>query len=77
MPKLWGDEKLGNHTKKILNYYWSLWKIKWWQFWKKEDSPEQTFLYLLGLFDRPMGLLEKKHLIDNAVVVGLGVHQLF
>ena len=57
LPKLWEEEKLGNHTQKILQYYGNVWQ---------ENSPEQTFLYLLGLFDRPMGLLEKEHLIDYA-----------
>ncbi len=66
LPKLWEEKELGNHTKRILDFYAKLWKKKWWQFWKTEESPEQTFLYLLGLFDRPMGLLEKEHLIKNA-----------
>ncbi len=57
LPNLWEEEKLGNHTKKILQYYWNLWN---------DETPEKALLCLLGLFDRPMGLLEKEHLIKNA-----------
>ncbi len=57
LPNLWEEEKLGNHTYKILQYYWNLWN---------DETPEKALLCLLGLFDRPMGLLEKEHLIDNA-----------
>ncbi len=59
LPKLWEEEKLGNHTYKILHYYWNLWN---------DETPEKALLCLLGLFDRPMGLLEKEHLIDNAEI---------
>jgi tetratricopeptide (TPR) repeat protein len=68
LPKLWKEKKLGNHTQRILQYYWNLWKRKWWQFWIKEETPEQAFLCLLGLFDRPMGLLEKELLIEQAEI---------
>jgi len=56
LPNLWEEEKLGNHTQKILQYYWNLWN---------DETPEKALLCLLGLFDRPMGLLEKEHLIGN------------
>jgi tetratricopeptide (TPR) repeat protein len=59
LPKLWEEEKLGNHTQRILQYYWDLWN---------DETPEKAFLCLLGLFDRPMGLLEKELLIEQAEI---------
>jgi len=68
VPNLWKEKKLGNHAKNVLQYYFELWRRNRFQRWLKGEKPEQVFMYLIGLFDRPMGSLEKAVLIDKATI---------
>ncbi len=68
LPPLWEDKdkqlyredkkKLFRHVKRILQFYVE----RHWQ----SETPELAFLQLLGLFDRPMTLLEKEVLVTQA-----------
>jgi tetratricopeptide (TPR) repeat protein len=71
LPALFEETKEGGHALRILRYYDEV----YWQethFFKRVyqkllgEVPERILLQLLGLFDRPMGTLEKRVLFDKA-----------
>ncbi len=66
LPKLWKVKKLGEHALRVLQFYEKFWQRSTWQRWWHGETPERTFLYLLGLFDRPMTLQEKEVLVKQA-----------
>jgi len=76
LPALWEEEKFGAHAKRVLAWYATYWKNSIWvSFWLKTplaflvrrlESKERSFLNLLSLFDRPMGLAEKDELVKHA-----------
>jgi tetratricopeptide (TPR) repeat protein len=49
----------GQHAVRVLRYYDE-------KYWHNPNAPERIFLRLLGLFDRPLGLLEKEVLFNQA-----------
>jgi len=67
LPHLWEEnERLAKHTHRILQFYDNkLWQKSVWQRWWHGEMPEQVFMYLLGLFDRPMTWHEKNILVER------------
>jgi tetratricopeptide (TPR) repeat protein len=53
------EEMQGRHAERILNFYVTRWQ---------DDEPEKLFLYLLGLFDRPMNQAEREELFQKAII---------
>jgi nucleoside phosphorylase/AAA+ ATPase superfamily predicted ATPase len=53
------EETQGKHAEKVLNFYFNRWQ---------DNEPEKLFLYLLGLFDRPMNEDEKTELFNKASI---------
>ncbi|MCV6639528.1 hypothetical protein [Candidatus Albibeggiatoa sp. nov. NOAA] len=58
LPRFKGKRSDERHARRILQFYDE-------QCWD-DTSLERRFLYLLGLFDRPMGLVEKQVLFEKA-----------
>ncbi len=59
LPDLFAEEKDGGHALRVMQWYDNYWS---------ENAPERAFLYLLGLFDRPMGDPERKVLFEKAEI---------
>jgi tetratricopeptide (TPR) repeat protein len=53
------EECEGKHAENILNFYVNRWQ---------DNEPEKLFLYLLGLFDRPMNEDERNELFEKAII---------
>jgi hypothetical protein len=71
LPVLFEIDKEGGHALRVLRYYdevyWQKANFFKWIYQKLfGEVPERVFLELLGLFDRPMGLLEKQVLFAKA-----------
>ena len=57
IPDLFKSEDQGGHALRVMKFYAETWHKK---------APEQVFLRMLGLFDRPMGEGEKDALLNKA-----------
>ncbi len=57
IPAPFDEEDQGKHAKRVMKYYADAWE---------KDAPEQLFLRMLGLFDRPMGERERDALLESA-----------
>lgn len=76
LPPLWTDPTLGGHALRVLQFYEDYWQVSNWvnfllrtpfaPFCWHLKFKERVFLDLLGLFDRPMTVLEKEVLIARA-----------
>tara|TARA_B100000315_G_scaffold37340_1_gene31935 strand:- start:9253 stop:11865 length:2613 start_codon:yes stop_codon:yes gene_type:complete len=57
IPDLFKSDEEGGHALRVMKFYADTWA---------DDKPEQVFLRMLGLFDRPTGEGEKDALLDKA-----------
>jgi tetratricopeptide (TPR) repeat protein len=58
LPPLWTEAKLGGHALRVLRWYEN--------YYAANGSANHVFLGLLGLFDHPMGRVEKEILVAKA-----------
>ncbi len=61
LPTLLEDETdaEGQHARRVLRFYAE-------GYWREQDETERALLYLLALFDRPMGYRDKEILFEEA-----------
>jgi len=59
LPALWTADRFGGHALRILRFYEQQWS---------NNSHEYIFMVLMSLFDRPMGISEKRILVEKAEI---------